>query len=216
MPKPKSSRATVRNTPQPKKHTFVEVVFTDDFGRERALTVSSAASFSKKKLGLASRALARQADLEMERAIKAGDRETARAIRKLRKQERETDRDIARFFRRKIRTVARPTTTIKHKPPKPRQISPSRALQALPSYGGFIRDRQNRIGVFFNAKYYSSRTARPGVAMRITKYIWNGSALDEQGAPMFRSNVGDTVEEVVCGFDHLEQINRSAQKGAKV
>lgn len=33
---------------------------------------------------------------------------------------------------------------------------------------------------------------------------------------MFRSNVGETIEEVVCGFDHLEQVNRSAQKGAKV
>lgn len=216
MPKPKSSRATVRNTPQPKKHKFVEAVFTDDFGRERALTVSSAASFSKKKLGTASRAMARKAERELNRAIRTGDRETARAIRKLRQQEREFDRSIARFFRRKIRTVARPKSELKHKPPKLRAIKPSRAMQALPSYGGFIRDRQNRIGVFFDAKYYSSRTARPGVAMRMTKYIWHGAALDERGAPMFRSNVGETIEEVVCAFDHLEQVNRSAQKGAKV
>ncbi|MEL7739071.1 hypothetical protein AAG614_11865 [Citromicrobium bathyomarinum] len=216
MPKPKSSRAAVRNTPQPKTHQYVDAVFTDDFGRERALTVSSAASFSKKKLGTSSRAIARKADREMEWVIKSGDRETARAIRKLRKQEREFDRSIARFFRRKIRTVARPTTELKNKPPKPRAVRPSRTMQALPSYGGFIRDRQNRIGVFFDAKYYSSRTSRPGVAMRMTKYIWRGAALDERGAPMFRSNVGETIEEVVCGFDHLEQVNRSAQKGAKV
>ena len=216
MRKPKSSRAAARNTPQPKTHQYVDAVFTDDFGRERALTVSSAASFSKKRIGTSSRAMARKADREMERAVKSGDRETARAIRKLRKQEREFDRSIARFFRRKIRTVARPTTELKHKPPKPRAIRPSRTMQALPSYGGFIRDRQNRIGVFFDAKYYSSRTSRPGVAMRMTKYIWRGAALDERGAPMFRTNVGETIEEVVCGFDHLEQVNRSAQRGAKV
>lgn len=215
MPKRKSSRAAVRNTPQPKAHKYVDAVFTDDFGRERPLTVGSASSFSKKKLDAASRAIARKSDRAMEQAIKAGDRETARAIRKLRRQERETDRAIARFFRRKIRTVVRPATTLRHKPPKLRMIFPSRA-QALPSYGGFIRDRQNRIGVYFDVKYYSSRTARPGVAMRVTKYIWNGSALDATGAPMFRSNVGATIEEVVCGFDHLEQVNRSAQKGAKI
>jgi hypothetical protein len=215
MPKRKSSRAAVRNTPQPKAHKYVEAVFTDDFGRERALTVSSAASFSKKKVDAASRAITRKVDRAMEQAIKAGDRETAIAIRKLRKQERETDRAIDRFFRRKIKTVKKPAKKLRHKPPKPRMIFPSRA-QALPSYGGFIRDRQNRIGVYLDVLYYSSRTSRPGVAMRVTKYIWNGSALDDEGAPMFRSNVGATIDEVVCGFDHLEQVNRSAQKGAKI
>jgi hypothetical protein len=52
--------------------------------------------------------------------------------------------------------------------------------------------------------------------MRNAKYIWNGAALDADGAPVFRSNIGATIEEVVCGLDHLEQVNRAAQKGAKI
>lgn len=216
MQKRKSSCGAVRNPPQHKPHVFFEAVFVDDYGRERALTVVSAASFSKKKLDAASRAMARKADREMDQAIRAGDQETAKAIRKLRKQERETDRGIARFFRRRIRTAPWPSVNLKHKPPKPKLIKSSRHSSALPSYGGFIRDRRNRIGVFLDAMYYSSRTAKPGVAMRVTEYIWRGSALDAHGAPMFRSNVGESIEEVICGFDHLEQVNRSAQKGAKV
>lgn len=216
MQKRKSSRGAVRNTPQHKPHVFFDAVFVDDYGRERALTVSSAASFSKKKLNAASRAMARKADREMDQAIRAGDQETAKAIHKLRKQERESDRGIARFFRRRIRTAPWPSVKLKHKPPKPKLIEPSDHSSALPSYGGFIRDRRNRIGVFLDVMYYSSRTAKPGVAMRVTEYIWRGSALDALGVPMFRSNVGESIEEVICGFDHLEQVNRSAQKGAKV
>lgn len=216
MQKQKSSRAAVRNTPQPKAHNYIPVVFVDDYGRERALTVASAKSFSRKKLDAASRALERRADRAMDKAIRDGDRETGKAIRRLRKQEREADRSIARFFRRRIRTKDRPTRKIKHKPPKAkRPIWPYRS-HALPKYDGPIRDRFNRCGVFFRTRYYSSRTAKPGVSKRVTVYIYKGSALDADGKPMVRTNVGLTVEETVCGLDHHEQVNRSAQKNAKV
>lgn len=216
MPKRKSSRAAVRNTPQPKAHNFIPAVFVDDYGRDRALTIASAKAFSKKKLDAASRAIERKSDRDIDRAIEAGDRETARAIRRLRKQERETDRSIASFFRRRIRTKVRSTSQIKHKPPKSkRSIWPSRS-HALPKYDGPIRDKFNRRGVFFRSRYYSSRTAKPGVSKRVTTYIYRGSALDENGSPMFRTNVGLTIDEAVCGLDHLEQVNRSAQKNAKV
>lgn len=216
MPKRKSSRAAVRNTPQPKAHIYIPAVFVDDYGRDRALTVASAKAFSKKKLDAASRAVERKFDRDMDRAIEAGDRETARAIRRLRKQERETDRSIAKFFRRRIRTTVRPTSQIKHKPPKSkRSIWPS-SSRALPKYDGPIRDKFNRRGVFFRSRYYSSRTAKPGVSKRVAIYIYSGSALDEHGNPMFRTNVGLTIDEAVCGLDHHEQVNRSAQKNAKV
>lgn len=65
-------------------------------------------------------------------------------------------------------------------------------------------------------QYYGAKTAKRGVAMRVCKYIYRGCALDDEGRPMFESNLGLSVEETVCGFDHLEQINRSAQKNAKV
>ena len=216
MPKRKSSRAAVRNTPQPKAHKYIPAVFVDDYGRDRALTVVSAKAFSKKKLDAASRAIERKSDRDMDRAIETGDRETARAIRRLRKQERETDRSIARFFRRRIRTKMRPTSQIKHKSPKARpSIWPS-SSRALPKYDGPIRDKFNRRGVFFRSRYYSSRTAKPGVSKRVAIYIYSGSALDEHGNPMFRTNVGLTIDEAVCGLDHHEQVNRSAQKNAKV
>lgn len=216
MQKRKSSRAAVRNTPQPKPHAFVEAVFIDDYGRERALTINSASSFSRKKLDAASRALGRRLDREMEQAIKAGERDLAKAIRRLRKEERETDRAIARFFKRKIRTRVIPADDIKHRPPKRKALKPSRAMTALPKYNGPIRDRWNRVGVYFNTQYFSSRTAKPGVAKRYVTYIYRGCALDADGMPMFHSNVGATIEETACGFDHLEQINRSAQRGAKI
>lgn len=216
MPKRKSSRAAVRTTPQPKERSFIPAVFTDDYGRDRALTVASAKAFSKKKLDAASRALERRANLAMDKAIRDGDRETARAIRRLRKLEREAERSIARFFRRRIRTAIPLTRKIKHAKPKARQqIWPS-SSRALPKYDGPIRDRFNRRGVFFRARYYSSRTAKPGVSKRVTIYIYKGAALDENGEPLVRMNVGASIEEAVCGFDHLEQVNRSAQKNAKL
>lgn len=216
MPKRKSSRAAVRNTPQPKAHSYIPAVFVDDYGHDRALSIASAKAFSKKKLDAASRAVERKSNRDMDRAIEAGDRETARAIRRLRKQERETDRSIARFFRRRIRTTVRPARQIKHKPPKAkRSIWPS-GSRALPKYDGPIRDKFNRRGVFFRSRYYSSRTAKPGVSKRVAIYIYSGSTLDEHGNPMFRTNVGLTIDEAVCGLDHHEQVNRSAQKNAKV
>ncbi len=216
MPKRKSSRAAVRNTPQPKAHSYIPAVFVDDYGRERVLTIASAKAFSKKKLDAACRAVERKSDRDMDRAIEAGDRETARAIRRLRKQERETDRSIARFFRRRIRTKMRPTSQIKHKPPKAKPSIWPGSSRALPKYDGPIRDKFNRRGVFFRSRYYSSRTAKPGVSKRVAIYIYSGSALDEHGNPMFRTNAGLTIDEAVCGLDHHEQVNRSAQKNAKV
>lgn len=191
-------------------------VFVDDYGRERALTTDSAKSFSKKKLDAASRALERKCNLAMDKAIRASDRETARATRKLQRKELELDWAIARFFRRRIRTTVPPTGKIKHDPPKPRSVHVRPSRPALPSYRAPLRDRRGRLGVFFRCRYYGAKTARPGVASRVTKYIYRGAATDAAGMPMWRTNVGASVEEAVCGFDHLEVINRSSQKNAKV
>ena len=216
MAKTKSSREAVRNTPQPKMHRYVPAVFRDDYGRDRTLTVESAKQFSKKKLSAAAIALQRRGDRGMDMAIAAGDRETARAIRRLRKQERASDFAMKRYFRRYMKTKVPITNKIKHGQPKPQKpISPSK-WKALPSYDGPVRDRQRRRGVFLRVRYYSGRSAKPGVSMRVTKYFYRGSALGSDGVPMFTTNVGDTIEEAVAGFDHLEQVNWSAQRGAKI
>lgn len=216
MQKRKPPRAAVRNTPQPKAHSYIPAVFVDHFGRDRVLNVATAKAFAKKKLDAASRALDRRSNRAMDKAIEAGDRETAKAIRRLRAQERQADREREWFFRRLMRTKVRLEQEIKHKPPKEKQsIWPYRS-SALPKYDGPILDRLKRRGVFFRSRYYSSRTAKPGVSKRVTVYIYKGSALDVYGDPMVRTNVGLSIEETVCGLDHHEQVNRSAQKNAKV
>ena len=216
MQKPKPSRTSLRTPPTSKEHRYVAAIFVDDFGISRKLSVSSASSFSKKKLAAAARRVVKLADAELDRAMKAGDRETALAIRRLRQQERAADQRIAAFFRRRIKTVEPEIEKIQHQPKvKITSRWPFREV-ALPRYNAVVFDSQKRRGVFMRVEYYGAKTSRPGVALRVGKYIFAGSALDEAGRPMFESNLGLSVEEALCGFDHLEQINRSAQKNAKV
>jgi hypothetical protein len=197
-------------------HSFVPAVFRDDYGRERALTADAAKSFSKKKLDAASRALERRANQAMDKAIIESDRETARAIQRLRRQEREADFALARIYSRWLSTKVRPDQKIEHRPPKPKSgISPA-SKAALPKYDAPLRDQRGRLGVFFDSRYYASKTAKPGVASRVVKYIFHGAHLDADGNVMWRTNVGETIDEAVCGFDHIELINRSSQKNAKV
>ena len=216
MPKTKSSPTSLRTPRTSKEHRYVAAVFVDDFGIPRKLSVATASSFSKKKLAAAARRTLKLADAELDRAMKAGDRETALAIRRLRKQERAADRSIAAFFRRRIKTVEPEIEKIQHQP-KVKIISrwPFRQV-ALPRYNAVVLDSQKRRGVFMRVEYYGAKTSKPGVAMRVGKYIFAGSAMDDVGRPMFESNLGLSVEEALCGFDHLEQINRSAQRNAKV
>ncbi|QDH35118.1 MobA/MobL family protein [Porphyrobacter sp. YT40] len=219
MPKPKSSRSAVRNTPQPKEHQFVPAVFVDDFGRDRALTVQSARSFSKKKLNAAARARDRASDRAMERAFRNDEREGARHRRNLGKQEREADIARSRFFRM-MRTKVRLNKPIRHNSQKPKRrrksVQPSRVRLPLPKYDQPIRDKLGRRGVYFRVRYFGAKTTRPGVAMRFATYIFEGAELDSAGQPMWATNVGKTIEETVAGLDHLEVVNRSAQKNAKV
>ena len=216
MQKTKPSRTSFRTPPTSKEHRYVAAVFVDDFGISRKLSVSSASSFSKKKLAAAARRVVKLADAELDRAMKAGDRETALAIRRLRQQERAADQRIAGFFRRRIKTVEPEIEEIQHQPKvKITSRWPFREV-ALPRYNAVVFDSQKRRGVFMRVEYYGAKTSKPGVAMRVGKYIFAGSALDDAGRPMFESNLGLSVEEALCGFDHLEQINRSAQKNAKV
>lgn len=216
MQKPKPSGTSLRTPPTSKEHRYVAAIFVDDFGISRKLTVSSASSFSKKKLAAAARRTVKLADAELDRAMKAGDRETALAIRRLRQQERAADQRIAAFFRRRIKTVEPEIEKIQHQPKvKITSRWPFREV-ALPRYNVIVFDSQKRRGVFMRVEYYGAKTSRPGVALRVGKYIFVGSVLDEAGRPMFESNLGLSVEEALCGFDHLEQINRSAQKNAKV
>ncbi|MCP5995791.1 hypothetical protein NL385_27010, partial [Klebsiella pneumoniae] len=55
-----------------------------------------------------------------------------------------------------------------------------------------------------------------GVSQRVVLYCFNGAELDPDGNPYVATNIGMTVDEALCGFDHLEQVNWAAQKNAKL
>ena len=107
-------------------------------------------------------------------------------------------------------------TKLKRKPPRDIKPTWQFASIALPKYDGPIFDRNNARGVFARFRYYASRTAKAGVSARVVKYMWNGAAADKDGNAYLESNMGQGIEEIICAADHIEQINRSAQKNAKV
>ncbi len=216
MQKTKTSRPAVRNTPQTKAHKFIAATFRDDFGRDRTLSDDGAKTFTKKKLGASAQALL----LKNERAEKKVYADDARqhkaAVRRLKAEEREAELRGRKFFRRLIKTQEPLETKLKRKPPRDIKPTWQFASIALPKYDGPIIDRNNARGVFARFRYYASRTAKAGVSARVVKYMWNGAAADKDGNPYLKSNMGQNIEEIICAADHIEQINRSAQKNAKV
>lgn len=216
MQKTKTSRPAARNTPQAKAHEFIAATFHDDFGRDLTLSAEGAKTFSKKKLGASAQALL----LKNERADKkvyADDAHQHKAtVRRLKAEEREAELQTRKFFRRLIKTQEPLETKLKRKPPRDIKPTWQFASIALPKYDGPIFDRNNARGVFARFRYYASRTAKAGVSARVVKYMWNGAAADKDGNAYLKSNMGQGIEEIICAADHIEQINRSAQKNAKV
>jgi hypothetical protein len=119
-------------------------------------------------------------------------------------------------MRRFLRTKVRPEKTIRHTPPKERRRDWMYASKALPTYSGPVLDRRGERGVFVRIRYYSRKTASEGVSARVLQYCFHGCELDEFGRPYFASNIGRDVDEALSAFDHLEQVNWSAQKNAKL
>ena len=110
----------------------------------------------------------------------------------------------------------RPEKKVRHTPPNERKRHWPYAAVALPKYDGPVIDRKGQRGVFMRMRYYSRRTAEQGVSQRVVKYCYNGAELDPDGNPYVATNVGATIDEALCGFDHLEQVNWSAAKNAKL
>ena len=215
MAKPSSPRRAVRKAPQPREHRYIGALVADDFGGMRTLTSATANSFSKKKLDAASQSLQLRAEQQAKKAGGMEARDTASAERNLQAELRESDRRISLFWRRML-TKVRPEKSVRHKPPKARARLWPYASVALPKYDSPVIDRRGERGVFVRMRYYSRRTAKAGVSQRVLLYCYNGAALDADGVPYAHSNIGETIDEALCGLDHLEQINWSAQKNAKL
>ena len=215
MANPSSPLRADRKAPQPREHRYIGALVADDFGGMRALTLASANSFARKKLDAASQSLQLRTERQKKKARCAEAREHAAAERSVEAELRESDRRIRLFWRR-MTTKVRPEKTLRHTPPKARKRLWPYASVALPKYDAPVIDRRGERGVFAKFRYYSRRTARAGVSQRVLLYCYNGAALDANGAPYAQSNIGETIDEALCGLDHLEQVNWSAQKNAKI
>ena len=215
MAKPSSPLQADRKAPQPREHRYIGALVADDFGGMRALTLATANSFARKKLDASSQALQLRSERQEKKVRRADARESAAAARSVDAEMREGDRRIQLFWRR-MTTKARPEKTVRHKPPKARKRAWPYASVALPRYDAPVIDRGGERGVFVRMRYYSRRTAGAGVSQRVLLYCYHGAALDADGVPYARSNIGETIDEALCGVDHLEQVNWSAQKNAKI
>ena len=145
-------------------------------------------------------------------------REYHRAERGLQQELREADRRSRALWQRiRVKAKGRPQTAIERKPQMHRSTRSGWLAVAsqLPRYSGQIIDRAGRAGIFFRVRYYSSST-RSGVGRRSALYIWQGAHQMDDGRVLFLSNIGETVEEAVAGFEAVELFNREAQAKAKV
>jgi hypothetical protein len=215
MANPSTPSRAPRNAPQRKPHRYIDALFADDFGRRSKLTTYSANSFAKKKYDAASQALQLKGERREKQLRRIEIREWRAAERSVTAEQRESDHRI-RLMWRTLNTKVRPEKTLRYTPPRERQRTWPYAAIALPKYDGPVIDRNGQRGVFMRVRYYSRRTAGQGVSQRVVKYCFNGAEVDAQGNPYVATNIGATIDETLCGFDHLEQVNWAAQKNAKL
>lgn len=215
MAKPSTPSRLSRKVPPRRAHRYTDALVSDDFGRLSTLTTHSANSFAKKKLDEASQSLQRRAERNEKKARRIEIREWRAAERSVAAELREADHRH-RILWRSLKTKVRPDRKLKHTPPREPKRDWPYASVALPKYNGPVIDRRGHRGVFARFRYYSRRTAEAGVSQRVVKYCFNGAELDIDGNPYVATNVGETIDEALCGFDHLEQVNWSAAKNAKL
>ncbi len=196
-------------------HRYIGALFEDDFGRLSKLTIRAAHGFAKKKLDTASQSLQLIAEKVTRKALRASDRAFRQADRAVEAEMREADQSRRKLSRR-LKTALRPEKQIRHKPPSGRKRLWPYAAVALPTYDGPVRDRRGERGVFMRVRYYSRRTAGQGVSQRVVLYVFHGAEVDASGNPYAVSNAGLTIDETLCAFDHLEQVNWAAAKNAKL
>lgn len=152
------------------------------------------------------------------KAEKQEAREYRNAERGLQQELREADRRSRALWKRiRVWPADRPRNVIEREARVHRSTRSGwlAAASQLPRYSGQITDRAGCTGIFFRVRYYGHAT-RAGVGRRATLYIVEGAHETADGRILFRSNVGETVEEAVAAMEAVELFNRQAQAGAKV
>ncbi|MGI0489995.1 hypothetical protein ACN4EK_31690 [Pantanalinema rosaneae CENA516] len=211
------SRKPRNKNPNHRAYKFAEILTSDQDGRQAVLTQKAAKQMFKRKVrARVSGDKNWLSSKDLDRAVAASERDDKKAARRFKKQQLEQDLELAKQLRRRIKTAKPKKEKVLQRQSKGAQlISPGRH-SVLPNYGYAIRDRQGRIGVHPKFKYISSKTSKPGAARRAVQYYARGVEIDANGLPMVYSNVARSVQEAATCFDHIEMINRSAQKNAKV
>ena len=139
---------------------------------------------------------------------------TTRAARRLRREMRAWDRIGGRQVRVRM---FKPTTKSGRRQRTITVTKLTKTVVPLPRYVRAIVDRDNHRGIFLDISYDSAKTQKNGVARRRLYYQFElDHAALMSGEPVFRSNMGSDIEEVLICGDMLEAVNRSARKNAKV
>lgn len=143
------------------------------------------------------------------------ERETARALRRLRREMREWDRAGVR--RHRIRVAPPPPRKPICRAQKSQLTRVTRWTKALPTYRKVIIDRAGQRGIFLDISYDAAKTNRLGVNRRRIAYqLRRDHAELYLGEPVCRSNMGKDADEILACGDALESVNRAARSNAKV
>ncbi|GMN04419.1 MobA/MobL family protein [Erythrobacter sp. MTPC3] len=99
---------------------------------------------------------------------------------------------------------------------KQRKIA-SRSVVPLPAYKGPILDRQGRRGLVMTVEYDGAKKHSFGIFGRRVIYISDPEhcELDAFGRPIFTSNMGADLDEILMGADLVELAQRESRADAK-
>ena len=99
---------------------------------------------------------------------------------------------------------------------KQRKIA-SRSVVPLPAYKGPILDRQGRRGLVMTVEYDGAKKHSFGIFGRRVIYISDPAhcELDTFGRPIFTSNMGADLDEILMGADLVELAQRESRADAK-
>lgn len=130
--------------------------------------------------------------------------------------QRRLDRVERRAPAKKIRISVEPENRRKYRR-KQRKIA-SKSIVPLPKYERPILDRQGRCGIVMVIDYDGAKRHAFGIVGRRIIYISDPEhcEFDALGRPVFFSNMGADLDEILMGADLLELVQRESRADAKL
>lgn len=208
----KRSKSAKKPSPQaiieiPKKKLPFDII--NDNGKATPLTYETANPLFRKKYGGDSKIIRAQRISCEQRAEAADDRAAANNYHREQAEAELSGRKLWVRLRGKIKPEEVET------PQKKPRVEPEKEPKEIKDR--VIRDAKGCQSVFIRIRYYSALTTKPGVGVRVSRYIFDGAKLRaDSGEPYFSSNVADTPMEAVAAFDLAEKVNASTHKNAKL